>query len=143
MSLTALVWASSSMTPSQYMPATPHPSSLYRRHFKSVPATFFLRHAGVHRRYHLVTAHKTRHNATPLDAITTWRSTLTATERLRPRKRQHRAQSDKDEDDDNAMTAFPIDLEMDADLQERVEALDEGDGTDNSDDDEDESDFFS
>ncbi|KAH9177542.1 hypothetical protein EDB89DRAFT_2064518 [Lactarius sanguifluus] len=39
-------------------------------------------------------------------------------------------------------TADDIDLEMDADLQERVEALDEGDGTDNSDDDGDNSDFF-
>ncbi|KAH9031765.1 hypothetical protein EDB85DRAFT_1865564 [Lactarius pseudohatsudake] len=39
-------------------------------------------------------------------------------------------------------TADDVDLEMDADLQERVEALDEGDGTDNSDDDGDESEFF-
>ncbi|KAH9162462.1 hypothetical protein EDB89DRAFT_2152512 [Lactarius sanguifluus] len=39
-------------------------------------------------------------------------------------------------------TADDIDLEMDVDLQERVEALDEGDGTDNSDDDGDNSDFF-
>ncbi|KAH9017801.1 hypothetical protein EDB84DRAFT_1520840 [Lactarius hengduanensis] len=39
-------------------------------------------------------------------------------------------------------TADDIDLEMDADLQERVETLDEGDGTDNSDGDGDESDFF-
>ncbi|KAH9161003.1 hypothetical protein EDB89DRAFT_1861941 [Lactarius sanguifluus] len=40
-------------------------------------------------------------------------------------------------------TADDVDLEMDADLQECVEALDERDGTDNSDDDDDESDFFS
>ncbi|KAH8980724.1 hypothetical protein EDB92DRAFT_1805595 [Lactarius akahatsu] len=39
-------------------------------------------------------------------------------------------------------TADDIDLEMDTDLQEHVEALDEGDGTDNSDADADESDFF-
>ncbi|KAH8980101.1 hypothetical protein EDB92DRAFT_1820656 [Lactarius akahatsu] len=39
-------------------------------------------------------------------------------------------------------TADDIDLEMDADLQERVEALDEGDGSDNSNDDGDKSDFF-
>ncbi|KAH9034017.1 hypothetical protein EDB83DRAFT_2507841 [Lactarius deliciosus] len=39
-------------------------------------------------------------------------------------------------------TADDVDLEMDADLQEHVEALDEGDGTDNSDDDGDESNFF-
>ncbi|KAH9003933.1 hypothetical protein EDB83DRAFT_2237225 [Lactarius deliciosus] len=39
-------------------------------------------------------------------------------------------------------TADDIDLEMDTDLQERVEARDEGGGTDNSDDDGDESDFF-
>ncbi|KAH9170159.1 hypothetical protein EDB89DRAFT_2072312 [Lactarius sanguifluus] len=38
---------------------------------------------------------------------------------------------------------FPVDLKMDADLQERVEALDEGDGTDNSDDGDDDFDFFS
>ncbi|KAH8987152.1 hypothetical protein EDB92DRAFT_1948686 [Lactarius akahatsu] len=39
-------------------------------------------------------------------------------------------------------TADDINLEMDMDLQEHVEALDEGDGTDNSDTDTDESDFF-
>ncbi|KAH9051116.1 hypothetical protein EDB83DRAFT_2627558 [Lactarius deliciosus] len=39
-------------------------------------------------------------------------------------------------------TADDVDLEMDADLQECVEALDEGDGTDNSDDDSDEPEFF-
>ncbi|KAH9028084.1 hypothetical protein EDB85DRAFT_1625786 [Lactarius pseudohatsudake] len=70
MSLTALVWASSSMTPSQHVPAAPHP---YRRHFKPVPAAFTLRHTGVRRRHHPFTARKTRHNATPRDAITTWR----------------------------------------------------------------------
>ncbi|KAH9165155.1 hypothetical protein EDB89DRAFT_2077212 [Lactarius sanguifluus] len=39
-------------------------------------------------------------------------------------------------------TADDVDLEMDADLQECVEALDEGDGMDNSDDDGDEPEFF-
>ncbi|KAH9023894.1 hypothetical protein EDB85DRAFT_1894563 [Lactarius pseudohatsudake] len=40
-------------------------------------------------------------------------------------------------------TADDVDLEMDADLQESVEAPNEGGGTDNSDDDDDNDDFFS
>ncbi|KAH9015410.1 hypothetical protein EDB84DRAFT_1671051 [Lactarius hengduanensis] len=40
-------------------------------------------------------------------------------------------------------TADDVDLEMDADLQESVEAPNEGGGTDNSDDDDDDVDFFS
>ncbi|KAH9006656.1 hypothetical protein EDB83DRAFT_2323918 [Lactarius deliciosus] len=219
------------MTPSQHVPAVPHPSSPYRRHFKPVPAAFTLRHtetattttpsqrarpvsmprratpsqhgdASTYNATRNPAATPTRHGEqvpprrqlqtmTMARPLLRWQQggddhdmstkTTTATLRLRLRlsnyDRDHGNTRDKaakpspalyitnplddsevpDSDLDNneereldkeleqtlddtppapsLQSVDDIDLEMDADLQERVEASNEGNGTDNSDDD--------